>query len=468
MKWTPSPNTALDLTINPDFSQVESDVAQISVNQRFALFYPEKRPFFMEGVDLFQTPIEAVYTRTITSPRWGLRATGKVDSTSYTVLTTQDRGGGLAIIPGPEYSTYAPQDFGSFVTIARVRQDAGRSFWGFLVTDRENQGGSFNRVFGPDFQWRPNDVDQVTGQFLYSMTRTPTYPDVHPEWDGTAPGGRRPVPHLRPQRQDVALERPVQGRERELPRGLGLRAAGGLPRRSGPRLLQLLSEQFLHAARTGHHRRPQTGPFGPIPVSGVFRGHQRVGQAQPLQRALLPPEHGTLVAGQLLTADTLYFSANLSPSAVFSGFSIWGNVGQAIDFDGVRLGHGGDVSVSATVRPTDHLALAFSGERSWLNLPQGNLFTADTLYLKATYNFSARSFLRVIGQWLETRRNPALYAFTVPEKDGGLTGSILFAYKLNWQSVLYVGYGDDRVITPRNGIQPAQREFFLKISYAFQ
>ena len=71
VKWQPSAGHAIDATLNPDFSQVESDVAQIAVNNRFALFYPEKRPFFMEGVELFDTPVQAVYTRTITSPRWG-------------------------------------------------------------------------------------------------------------------------------------------------------------------------------------------------------------------------------------------------------------------------------------------------------------------------------------------------------------------------------------------------------------
>ena len=97
--------------MKPDFSQVESDTAQISANERFALFFPEKRPFFLEGVDLFQTPIQAVYTRTITSPRWGGRVTGKLGSSGYTLLVGQDRGGGSVILPGPQSSTFAPQDF---------------------------------------------------------------------------------------------------------------------------------------------------------------------------------------------------------------------------------------------------------------------------------------------------------------------------------------------------------------------
>ena len=64
MKWNPGASAAIDATLNPDFSQVESDAAQIVANERFALFYPEKRPFFLEGVDLLHAPIQAVYTRT--------------------------------------------------------------------------------------------------------------------------------------------------------------------------------------------------------------------------------------------------------------------------------------------------------------------------------------------------------------------------------------------------------------------
>src|SRR5262249_48742832 len=83
VKWNPGAAVAIDGTINPDFSQIESDVAQISANERFALSYPEKRPFFLEGKDLFSTPIQAVYTRSITDPNAGLRVTGRLGTTSY-------------------------------------------------------------------------------------------------------------------------------------------------------------------------------------------------------------------------------------------------------------------------------------------------------------------------------------------------------------------------------------------------
>src|SRR5213079_95535 len=103
-KWSPLANATVDATLNPDFSQVESDTAQIGANERFALFYPEKRPFFLEGVDLFggassdqsnvssaSTPLQPVYTRTLTDPEWGIRGTGKVGAFAYSSMVVQDR-----------------------------------------------------------------------------------------------------------------------------------------------------------------------------------------------------------------------------------------------------------------------------------------------------------------------------------------------------------------------------------------
>ena len=139
VKFTPNSDTAVDLTVKPDFSQVESDVAQISANERFALFVPEKRSFFLEGVDLFQTPIQAVYTRTITAPTWGGRITGKAAGVRYTALVVEDDGGGSVVLPGAHGSSLASQDFASTVFVARAKRDIGRSFISMLVTDREGR-----------------------------------------------------------------------------------------------------------------------------------------------------------------------------------------------------------------------------------------------------------------------------------------------------------------------------------------
>ena len=174
VKWNPNADTAVDLAVNPDFSQVEADTAQITANELFALSYPEKRPFFLEGVELLSTPIRAVYTRSITDPRWGGRATGTAGGFTYTALVTEDAGGGGIVIPGPTASTVALQDVASYVTIARVKRDIGRSFVSVLATDREDRhGGGYNRVVGPDFQWRYSTSQVFTGQWLVSNTGTP-------------------------------------------------------------------------------------------------------------------------------------------------------------------------------------------------------------------------------------------------------------------------------------------------------
>jgi hypothetical protein len=126
-----------------------------------------------------------------------------------------------------------------------------------------------------------------------------------------------------------------------------------------------------------------------------------------------------------------------------------------------------------TIKPTDHLALDFNADRQWLDVNaggglEGRLFTAQIERLKATYNFSARAFLRVIGEYLDVDRDPRLYTFPVRAESGSFAGSALFAYQINWQTVLFVGYADDRLQDSRGDLQRADRLLFVKVSYAFQ
>src|SRR5206468_5258440 len=78
IRWGIRQNLTLNGTINPDFSQVEADVGQVLLNERFALFYPEKRPFFLDGLELFDSPNQLIYTRRIVAPTAGVKLTGKI------------------------------------------------------------------------------------------------------------------------------------------------------------------------------------------------------------------------------------------------------------------------------------------------------------------------------------------------------------------------------------------------------
>ena len=165
---------------------------------------------------------------------------------------------------------------------------------------------------------------------------------------------------------------------------------------------------------------------------------------------------------------------NLSPSLRLNEIRLDGFVGQEIDFEGARTGSGANVNLSATFRPTNHLELRFNESRRWLNVEtplrgRSRLFTAGVDRLRATYTFTSRAFLRVIGQYVSIRRDPGLYAEEVARKGASFGGSALLAYKLNWQTVLFVGYGDDRErdeATERLG--RLNRQFFVKLSYALQ
>jgi hypothetical protein len=97
--WAPTPSLSVHGTVNPDFSQVEADATQLDVNERFALFFPEKRPFVLENVDLFGTPLPAVFTRTIADPSAGLKVTGKEGLQAFGALVAEDRINNL-VFPG--------------------------------------------------------------------------------------------------------------------------------------------------------------------------------------------------------------------------------------------------------------------------------------------------------------------------------------------------------------------------------
>jgi len=128
---------ALDATVNPDFSQVESDQGQVTVNERFALFFPEKRPFFLEGIELFGSPQTLVYTRRIVDPKAGAKLTGKFGQLGVAHLTAVDQ----------------TADGDAWFNITRLRRDFGRnSIAGVTFTNRD-QADAHNRVLAGDFRY---------------------------------------------------------------------------------------------------------------------------------------------------------------------------------------------------------------------------------------------------------------------------------------------------------------------------
>jgi hypothetical protein len=171
MKWRATPELVIDGTIKPDFSQVDLDVPQLAGNSRFALFYPEKRPFFFEATDVMRAPTEnALYTRTFTQPNWGLRATWRSASHAGTAMAIDDKGGGLVLLPGPYATGYADQP-GSKSVVARELADVGPLQLGGILAARKYENGiGENTVAGPDVAWQATDTLRFRAQLLHSHT----------------------------------------------------------------------------------------------------------------------------------------------------------------------------------------------------------------------------------------------------------------------------------------------------------
>lgn len=157
----------LDVTLNPDFAQVESDEPQITVNQRFEVFFPEKRPFFLENASFFQTPINLLFTRRISDPQFGVRLTGKQGPWAVGAFLIDDQAPGKRRPPGdPLHGKRAL--FG----IVRVNRDIFReSSLGVIYTDREFEQ-SYNRIAGLDARLKLSQNWVANLQGVTSWTQT--------------------------------------------------------------------------------------------------------------------------------------------------------------------------------------------------------------------------------------------------------------------------------------------------------
>ncbi|HEY1985429.1 MAG TPA: hypothetical protein VGG85_08470 [Terracidiphilus sp.] len=155
-----------DGTVNPDFSDVESDQPQFTVDQRYPVYFPELRPFFLENASYFAAPLTLLYTRNIVRPDWGVRVTGKLGRTNLGLLAIDDREPGETVTAGdPLFHSKA--DF----YVGRVSQDLGQgSNVGLMYTDEEF-GSGWNRIGGADFTWRVDKHWTVLGQMVESSTR---------------------------------------------------------------------------------------------------------------------------------------------------------------------------------------------------------------------------------------------------------------------------------------------------------
>lgn len=185
LKWGVNSDLTLDVTVNPDYSHIEADAPRIEANQRFALYYTEKRPFFLEGMEIFRFPqVNMVYTRRIIDPAFGGKATGKVGRFAYGFLTAYDVNPTESLWDVSENENR--RDEKALFNIFRMKADvAPGSYLGFCLTDKKIDG-SYNRVAGIDGQlkWKNNfffSFQAIGSKTKYDDRRTDVVPALYAE-----------------------------------------------------------------------------------------------------------------------------------------------------------------------------------------------------------------------------------------------------------------------------------------------
>ena len=186
-KFIPSSAMTLDLAINPDFAQVEADQLVVTANQRFPIFFPEKRPFFLEGIEIFQTPITAVHTRAIVDPDVAVKTTGKLGRNTFGLMVASDNGPGnlsaddrgnlnacvelRALDPKTVCNAERFIDKNAYIGVLRLKRDVGKENSVVMIATSYNFIDKHNQVLGIDGRFRPNKQTTVTFQTLGTTSR---------------------------------------------------------------------------------------------------------------------------------------------------------------------------------------------------------------------------------------------------------------------------------------------------------
>jgi len=467
-KWGITPSLTGNLALNPDFSQVEADVAQLDVNNPFALFYPEQRPFFLEGADIFSTPLDAVFTRNVADPLWGGKISGKQSIHGLGVFVAQDQVTNL-LFPGSEGSDSESFDFKTIDSVLRYRRDFGNaSAIGALLTGREGDN-YHNRVAGVDGLYRITDTHSLRFQALGSQS---LYPDDIAEDYDQPMGSFSDQAYLLGYSHD---SRNWRGWARYQDIGEDFRAdMGFMPQvdfREGStgfehnwwgkegdwyNRIELGSELERKEDQTGQllHQewRVWTGAGGPL-QSFVWLN-------------LSLAEQG--YEGEIFDTNAVRTFFRIQPSGMFS-FDMFARIGGQVDFDNVQQGDAVRLVPNIRLNLGRHVQTELRHTYEQLDVEDGRLFTANLSQLRLVYQFNIRTFVRAIVQYTDIDRDLSLYddPEDVDAKTNQVFSQLLFSYKVNPRTVLFLGYSDNREGDENNDLLQEDRSVFLKIGYAW-
>ena len=462
-KYGITSTVTLDATVNPDFSQVESDAFQVEVNQRFPTFFSEKRPFFMEGSGFFTLAGQgndnslqaAVHTRRIIDPVFGAKLTGSLGRWVFGSLSALDQAPGHNL-PAGDPDT----DKDRLFNIGRVQYSLGPSnYVGGLAVDTEFAGGH-NRVIGADVSYRVTSTQRVSAFVLASATRDPRT-DESKDGVGAQAGYEYSTRRLNlmgyAEHYDPGFQMDTAFINR-----VGITSAWGYaeynfyPPKTKRWLLKLAPFSFTQGGRDRN-----AGGDELLQVTGVRMQFSRQGSFR-FDRF----DGFEAWAGQRFDRERWRMFGGVQ---LYRWLSLNGQffVGDAVfyDPDDPYQGYSRDGGFGVTLQPSGRLSQGFDYHRvSFDKAETGeHVYDLDLIYSRTTYQFSRQFFIRGIVQY-DSSRYRVLTDF-------------LASYELRPGTVAYAGYGslierrgfrDGQWIPGEGNYEPTQRGLFFKASYLYR
>ena len=417
VKYGITSDLTADFTVNPDFSQIESDQPQIEVNQRFPLFYSELRPFFVEGSEIFQFqgPVTVVHTRTIVDPDYGAKLSGQLGRFSVGVLTANDKAAGRLDDPADAGFGKTAQTF-----IARARYDLyAESNLGVIFTGREFLD-SFSRTLGFDGNFRLSPTISTGFSAIGSTNR---------DRGGTDAGGHLLLAGLRHSSRHLSFSLSGHEISREFDTAVGFIRRNDIRRYDGS---------------IGYQFRPETWMINWGPSISYGRNYDFDGVLQDETRSarmMLNFARSISVFSNVSWDMERFGNIDFEKRRFFVRGSVNTNrrysfgadisMGDEIYYLGPYLGEQVGYGVDATVRPIDSVQSSLSFERRRFTDPANNgAEVFDVRIFRATTNiqFTDRLGMRNISEFDSEGRT--------------IDFNILFNYRVNAGTVFYLGYDD--------------------------
>ncbi len=466
VRWGVTSNLVMNGTINPDFSQIEADVAQLQVNERFALRYPEKRPFFLEGADFFLTPIEAVFTRTVADPAGGLKFTGKAGKNAMGLFAAVDEINNL-LFPSNQGSAGTSLDQRVASGVFRFRRDVGEgSAFGVIYTGRTSED-YFNHTVGFDGFFRLSRTKTLTFQYLHSET---DYADMVAE-DYGQKQGRFGGNAFEANFMHMGRDWMYNASYRDL--SPGFRADYGYVPRVDMRRVAGQVARLVWGGPDDWFSRLlfSTSGFAVYDYDNKLTdGHvelttQFVGGLQSIG-VLSLGWNREFYAGVDYDFPQLVTVLEMKPVSGLR-LNFFGIYGGSVDYTNAQ--EATQIMLGPTVEFSlgRHIDINLQENLQFLRHEGEKVFTANLLQGRFIYNFNVRCFVRLILQYLDVSRNTAQYNFDIPEKTQTLFSQFLFSYKLNPQTVLFIGYSDNYLGLKQLDLTQTDRTFFIKLGYAW-